>query len=104
MKRLGIYLLACLIAAVVLYTCTMGTRELNETAFAVKDMNEQYSDEVRGYADRIKQICIDYEGEENIDAALLDSIRYLAGEIEDCHNKADSVLDDVISDALKLYD
>lgn len=104
MKRFGISLLVGVIAAVVLYTCTMGTRELNETAFTVKEMNERYSDEVCGYAGRIQQICIDYEDEEYIDAALLDSISYLAWEIEDCHNNADSVLDKVISNALKLYD
>lgn len=104
MKRLGISLLVGIIAAVVLYTCTMGERELHETAFAVKDMNERYAGEVCGYADRIKQICIDNEGEECVDAALLDSILYLAIEIEDCRNNADSILEDVISDALKLYD
>lgn len=104
MRRFGITLLVAIVAAVVLYTCTMGERELNETAFAVRDANERYSSEVCGYADRIKQMCINYEDEEHIDAALLDSIYYLASEITDCHNKADSILDGVISDALKSYD
>lgn len=88
-------LLGAIVLGVLCYTCTSPQREAYEKIDAALDESERYADNVSGIAEQIVEICIDYEEEDSIP---LDSIRWLAGQIEDESNGAISILEEAKSD------
>ena len=93
------YFLSLVIAAVAfglfVYTCTAPEREAYEKIDKALDESERYADEVSGLAERIADICIEYEEE---DSVPLDSIYRIAMDIVDENNGAISILEEAQSD------
>lgn len=84
-----------IVGALVMYTCTAPEREAYDKIGKALDESQRYTDEVRGNAELIGELCAD----EDMDRQeLLDSIAYIAGQIEYETNGAIDILDEAKSD------
>jgi hypothetical protein len=95
MKNFFYLLIVGVLVGLVMYTCTSTEREAYDKVDKALDESQRYTDKVSGLAEQIGELCADEEMDRQ---ELLDSINYLAGQIEYETNGAIDILDEAKGD------
>lgn len=95
MKYFLSWVIAGAVICLVMYTCTAPEREAYEKIDNALEESQRYTDKVSCLAERIADICIEYEEE---DSVPLDSIYRIAIDIVEESNGAVSILEEAQSD------
>lgn len=95
MKNFFYLLVVGVVFGLVMYTCTAPEREAYDKIDKALDESQRYTDKVSGLAEQIGELCADEEMDRK---ELLDSISYIAGQIEYETNGAINILEEARSD------